>query len=79
VGLGFHPNSRGLFILDHTQRHTTVGKTPLDKWSARRRDLYPQHTTLTRDRHPFPRWDSNPRSQQTSGCRPTLPLFSCGN
>jgi len=23
----------------HTQRHTTVGKTPLDEWLARRRDL----------------------------------------
>ena len=34
----------GLLILevlrDHTQRHTTVGRTPLDEWSARRRDLY---------------------------------------
>jgi len=27
-------------FLDHTQRHTTVGSTPLDEWSARRRDLY---------------------------------------
>ena len=27
-------------FLDHTQRSTTVGRTPLDKWSARRRDLY---------------------------------------
>ena len=27
-------------ILDHTQRHTTFGRTPLDKWSARRRHLY---------------------------------------
>jgi hypothetical protein len=27
-------------FLDHTQRHTTDGRTPLDKWSARRRDLY---------------------------------------
>jgi len=27
-------------ILDHTQRHTTVGRTPLDEWSARRRFLY---------------------------------------
>ena len=27
-------------FLDHTQRHTTVGRTPLDEWSARRRDLY---------------------------------------
>ena len=27
-------------LLDHTQRRTTVGRTPLDEWSARRRDLY---------------------------------------
>jgi hypothetical protein len=27
-------------FLDHTQRRTTVGRTPLDKWSARSRDLY---------------------------------------
>ena len=24
-----------------------------------------QHTTLTTDKHPYPRWDSNPQSQQT--------------
>jgi hypothetical protein len=32
----------------HTQGHTTVGRTPLDKGSARRRDLYlttQKHTT----------------------------------
>ena len=27
-------------LLDHTQRRTTVGRTLLDEWSARRRDLY---------------------------------------
>ena len=27
-------------FLDHTQRRTTVGRTPLDEQSARRRDLY---------------------------------------
>ena len=27
-------------FIDHTQRHTTVGRTPLDEWSARSRDLY---------------------------------------
>jgi len=27
-------------FVDHTQRRTTVGRTPLDEWSARRRDLY---------------------------------------
>ena len=30
-----------------------------------------QHTTLTTDRHPCPRLDSNPQSQQASGRRPT--------
>jgi hypothetical protein len=27
-------------FLDHTQQRTTVCRTPLDEWSARRRDLY---------------------------------------
>ena len=47
-------------FLDHTQRRSIVGRT-----STR------QHTTLTKDRHPCPRWDSNPQSQQASGRRPT--------
>ena len=29
-----------LRFLDHTQRRTTVGRTPVDEWSACRRDLY---------------------------------------
>ena len=58
-----------LRFLGHTQQRTTVGRTPLDDWSARRRDLY--LTTLTTDKHPWPRRDSNPQSQQASGRRPT--------
>ena len=27
-------------FLDHTQRRSTVGRTPLDEWTDRRRDLY---------------------------------------
>jgi hypothetical protein len=55
-------------FLDHTQRRTTVGSTPLDQWSARRRDLYlTTHNTLS----PCPRWDSNPQFLQANGCRPT--------
>ena len=27
-------------FLDHTQRCSTVGRTPLDEWSARHRELY---------------------------------------
>ena len=39
-------------FLGHTQRRTTVDRTPLDKWSARRRDLYlTTHTTLTINIH----------------------------
>jgi hypothetical protein len=52
---------------DHARRRTTVGRTPLDKWSARRRDLYLTNSTVTI----APRWDSNPQSQQTSGRTPT--------
>jgi hypothetical protein len=44
-------------------RHTTLGRTPLDEWSAPRRDLY-LTTHNTYDRHPCPRRDSNPQSQQ---------------
>ena len=50
-------------FLDHTQRRTTVGRTPLVEWSARRRDLY-----LT---------THNTHNRQTSmppvGFEPTIP------
>ena len=49
-------------FLDHTQRRTIVGRTPLDEWSARRRDLYlTTHNTHNR-RTSMPRLDSNPQS-----------------
>ena len=34
-------------FLDHTQRRTTIARTPLDEWSARRRKLY----LTTHNRH----------------------------
>ena len=56
-------------LVDHTQRRSTVGRTPLDVWSARRRDLYlTTHNTHNRQTS---RWDSNPQSQLASGRRPT--------
>jgi len=58
-------------FLDHTQRHTTVGRTPLDEWSARRRDLYlTTHNTQNRQTS-CSLWDSNPKSQHARGRRPT--------
>jgi hypothetical protein len=69
-------------FLDHTQRRATVGMTPMDEWSARRRDLY--LTTHNTHKNPCPRWDSNPRSQQASGrrhppytARPLEPAVKC--
>jgi len=50
------PHYRGFTI---TLRHTTLGRTLLDKWSARCKDLY--LTTL--NRHPYPRRDLNLQSQ----------------
>jgi len=50
-----------LRFLDHTQRRITVGRTPLDAWSVRRRDLY--LTTHNRQTS-MSRWNSNPWSQQ---------------
>ena len=42
-------------FLDHTQRRTTVGRTPLDEWSAPVAETSTwQHTTLTTDRHRCP-------------------------
>ena len=37
-------------FLDHIQRRDTVGRTPLDEWSVRRRDLY-LTTYNTHNRH----------------------------
>ena len=47
-------------LLDDTRR-TTVGRTPLDEWPVRRRDLYLTWQTLTREKLPCPRWYSNPQ------------------
>ena len=51
-----------LTFLDHTQRSTTVGRTPLDEWWARRRDLYlTTHNTYNRQ-----------TSMQPVGFEPTI-------
>jgi hypothetical protein len=40
-------------FLDHTQRRTTVGRTPLYEWSSRRTDFY-LTTHNTHNKHPCP-------------------------
>ena len=50
-------------FLDHTQWHITVGRTPLDEWSARRKDLYlATHNTQNRQ-----------TSMSPEGFEPTIP------
>ena len=57
------PHYRGFTI---ALRHTTIGGTPLDEGSARRRDL-DLETHDTRNRHPFPGGirTHNPKRPQT--------------
>ena len=68
-----------LFTLIDTHTHARTrargGSTPLarDRPVAQTPTL--QQTTLTRDRWPYPRWDSNPQSQQA---RPTLDSAATG-
>ena len=51
-----------LMFLDHTQRRNTVGRTPLEERSARRRDLY----LTTHDTH------NRQISMPTVGFEPTI-------
>ena len=50
-------------LLDHTQRRTTVGRTPLDEWWTQPRDLY----LTTHNTH------SRQTSMPTVGFEPTIP------
>ena len=49
-----------LRFLDHTQRRITVGRTPLDERSARRREVY-LTTHNTHNRNPCHRRDATPQ------------------
>ena len=58
-----------LRFLDHKQWRTTFGRTPLDEWLARLRDLCLKAHNA-HNKHPKPRRDSNPHPQQASHRRP---------
>jgi len=62
----------------HTHTHTsgTLPQTVELLWTMDRpfaETFAWQHTTITRSRHPCPRQDSNPQSQQASGRKTTPP------
>jgi len=63
----------GLFIHELSRSHTTTHQSVGLLWTSDQlvaETSTCKHTTLTTDRHPCPRWDSNPQSQQASGRRP---------
>jgi hypothetical protein len=65
------PVAQGLLIQEISISHTnnspqSVGLLWTSKQLVAETSTW-QHTTLTTDRHPWPRWDSNPQSQQASG------------
>ena len=64
--------SFSLLVFEVSRSHTTTRHSREDS-SGRviNPSQRPLLTTLTTDRHPCPRWDSNPQSQQASGRRPT--------
>jgi len=59
-----------LRFLYHTQRRDTDTWTPLDEWSARRRNLS-LTAPNTHNKHPWPQRDWSPQSQQANNRRPT--------
>jgi hypothetical protein len=63
-------------FLDHIQRRTTIGRTPLDRWSARRTDLYLTTHKHSQHKHPCPRWDSNTNPSLSAR---SLNFLSCAN
>jgi len=68
-----HCTYKGLLLhqVTHTE-NTTHGKTPLDEWSARRRDLYLK-THTTHNRHPcLPRGNRNHNPSKQAATVPRL-------
>ena len=63
------PHSRGFYITQNDASHSIRLLWTRDQCFAETSTW--QHTTLTTDRHPCLRWDSNPQSQQAIGRRPT--------
>jgi len=66
------PGSTHFRAFTITLKQTRLGRTPLDEWSARRRDIYlTTYNWHRRQTSVPPQWDLSPQSQQASGRRPT--------
>ena len=68
------PNEPGPFIIEASRSHSDTQHSEALLWKSDQPDAETstvQHTTLTKDKHPCPRRDSNPQFQEASGRRPT--------
>jgi hypothetical protein len=59
---GFKPPRFRGFLITHNDAPQLVGLVSTSEQLV---------ATLTTDKYPYPRWNSNPQSQQASGQRPT--------
>jgi len=57
-------------LITHNEAPKSVGLLWTSDQSVAETSTW-QHTTLTTDKHPCARWDSNPQYQQASGRKPT--------
>jgi hypothetical protein len=67
---GLWPHRPRGFVITHNDAPQSVGLLWTSDQLVAETSTW-QHTTHTTDRHPCPRWDSNLRSQQAKGRRPT--------
>jgi hypothetical protein len=67
---GYDPIDIRGFLITHNDAPQSVGLLWASDQLVAETSTW-QHTTHTTDKHPFPWWNSNPRSQQASGRRPT--------
>ena len=65
----YPPHFRG-FLITHNDAPQSVGLLWMSDQSIAETSTW-QHITITTDKHPCPRWDSNPQSQKASRRRPT--------
>ena len=56
-------------------RHTTSGRTPLDKWSARSRDLYPTTRNTHKNQTPMPQGTQTCHLSKRAAIDPCLWMY----
>jgi hypothetical protein len=75
LGTAAAPSGQGLLIIEASRSQSDTPHSVGLTWKSDQPDAGIhtwQHTEFTKDRHPFPRRDPNPQSQQAKGRRLAL-------